>query len=61
MPELRDKKVNFKPLGPKVDIYTIKFKDNACKKTRQKRLAANLAGGGKIQSKSRQSSVLQKG
>mmetsp|Transcript_28522 Transcript_28522/g.42355 ORF Transcript_28522/g.42355 Transcript_28522/m.42355 type:complete len:147 (+) Transcript_28522:1985-2425(+) len=47
MPELRDKKVNFKPVGPEVDIYAIKFKDKAREKARQKRLAAELAAGGK--------------
>jgi len=49
MPELRDKvgKLNFKPAGPDIDIYAIKFKDKNREKARQRRLASELAAGGK--------------
>ena len=52
MPELREKsgklkKLNFTPAGPEVDIYAIRFKDKVREKARQKRLAAELAAGGK--------------
>lgn len=49
MPELRDKvgKINFIPAGPEVDIHAIAFKDKIREKARQKRLAAELAAGGK--------------
>jgi ATP-dependent RNA helicase DDX55/SPB4 len=49
MPELRDKigKLNFKPAGPEIDIYAIQYKDKVREKARQKRLAAELAAGGK--------------
>ena len=49
MPELKDKhrKLNFKPAGPEIDIHAIKFKDKVREKARQKRLAAELAAGGK--------------
>ena len=49
MPELRDKydKLNFTPAGPEVDIYAIQFKDKSRERARQKRLAAELAAGGK--------------
>jgi|EP00979_Chaetoceros_neogracilis_P001601 ATP-dependent RNA helicase DDX55/SPB4 len=49
MPELRDKydKVNFQAAGPEIDIYGIKYKDKVREKARQKRLAAELAAGGK--------------
>ncbi len=49
MPELRDKlgKLNFEPAGPEVDIHSIQYKDKAREKARQKRLAAELAAGGK--------------
>lgn len=49
MPELKDKhtKLSFKPVGPEVDIYAIKFKDRVREKARQKRLAMELATGGK--------------
>ena len=49
MPELKDKvgKLNFKPAGPEVDIHAIKYKDKVREKARQKRLAAELAAGGK--------------
>eukprot|EP01083_Nonionella_stella_P281879 959348_1 len=49
MPELRDKheKLNFKSAGPEVDIFAIQYKDKNREKARQKRLAAELAAGGK--------------
>lgn len=50
MPELRDSKGklrNFTPAGPEVNIYAIAFKDKARESARQKRLAAELAAGGK--------------
>jgi ATP-dependent RNA helicase DDX55/SPB4 len=49
MPELKDKlgKLNFQPAGPEIDIHAIKFKDKVREKARQKRLAAELAAGGK--------------
>ena len=49
MPELRDKlgKINFKPAGPEINIHAISFKDKAREAARQKRLAAELAAGGK--------------
>ncbi|KAL3807670.1 hypothetical protein ACHAXA_000316 [Cyclostephanos tholiformis] len=48
MPELRDKKLlNFVPAGPEVNIHAIPFKDKARESARQKRLAAELAAGGK--------------
>jgi ATP-dependent RNA helicase DDX55/SPB4 len=49
MPELRDKadKLNFKPAGPEIDIYAVAFKDKVREQARQKRLAAELAAGGK--------------
>ena len=49
MPELRDKlgKINFTPAGPEINIHSIAFKDKAREAARQKRLAAELAAGGK--------------
>ena len=50
MPELRDckgKLKHFAPAGPEVDIYAIPFLDKARESARQKRLAAELAAGGK--------------
>lgn len=49
MPELKDKlgKLNFEPAGPEIDIHAIKYKDKVREKARQKRLAAELAAGGK--------------
>lgn len=50
MPELRDTKgklKHFTPAGPEVDIYAIPFLDKARELARQKRLAAELAAGGK--------------
>jgi ATP-dependent RNA helicase DDX55/SPB4 len=48
MPELRDKKLtNFVPAGPEVNIHAIPFKDKARESSRQKRLAVELAAGGK--------------
>ena len=50
MPELRDKnlaKLNFTPAGPEINIHAIPFKDKARESARQKRLAAELAAGGK--------------
>lgn len=49
MPELRDKlgKIDFKPAGPEINIHAISFKDKTREAARQKRLAAELAAGGK--------------
>eukprot|EP00588_Corethron_pennatum_P010927 CAMPEP_0194266580 /NCGR_PEP_ID=MMETSP0169-20130528/1441_1 /TAXON_ID=218684 /ORGANISM="Corethron pennatum, Strain L29A3" /LENGTH=691 /DNA_ID=CAMNT_0039007299 /DNA_START=68 /DNA_END=2143 /DNA_ORIENTATION=+ len=51
MPELRDKIVgglpHFTPAGPDVDIYAIPFLEKPREKARQRRLAAELAAGGK--------------
>jgi len=49
MPELKVHlgKLNFTPAGPEVNIYGIAFKDKVREKARQKRLAAELAAGGK--------------
>ena len=49
MPELKDKlgKLSFTPAGPEIDIHGISFKDKTREKARQKRLAAELAAGGK--------------
>jgi len=49
MPELRDKRniPSFVPAGPEVNIHGIGFKDKIREKSRQKRLAAELASGGK--------------
>lgn len=50
MPELRDckgKLKNFTPAGPEVDIFAIPFTDKEREAARQKRLASELAAGGK--------------
>ena len=50
MPELRDCKGKLKhytPAGPEVDIYAIPYLDKAREAARQKRLATELATGGK--------------
>lgn len=50
MPELRDyngKLKHFVPAGLEVDIYAIPFLDKSREAARQKRLAAELAAGGK--------------
>jgi len=50
MPELREcngKLKHFAPAGPEVDIYAIPFLDKPREAARQKRLAAELAAGGK--------------
>ena len=50
MPELRDckgKLKHFTPSGPEVNIYAIPFLDKARESARQKRLAAEIAAGGK--------------
>ena len=48
MPELRDKTFpNFKPSTDQVDIHAIPFLDKVREAARQKRLAAELAAGGK--------------
>ena len=49
MPELRDKlgKINFQPAGPEIDVFNIPFKDKIREAARQKRLAVELAAGGK--------------
>jgi ATP-dependent RNA helicase DDX55/SPB4 len=66
MPELRDKheKINFKAAGPEIDIYGIKYKDKVREAARQKRLAAELAAGGKnakqIKAEQRMAKKLQK-
>ncbi len=66
MPELRDKhgQLNFKPAGPEIDIHGIKFKDKVRETARQKRLATELAAGGKnakqIKAEQRMAEKLQK-
>ena len=67
MPELRDckgKLRHFTPAGPEVDIYSIAFKDKARESARQKRLAAELAAGGKnakqIKAEQRKAELLRK-
>lgn len=50
MPELRDckgKLKHFAPAGPEIDIHAIPFLDKPREAARQKRLAAELAAGGK--------------
>ena len=48
MPELRDKQLpNFTPAGPDINIHAIAFKDKTREVARQKRLATELAAGGK--------------
>lgn len=50
MPELREsqgKLKHFTPAGPEVNIYGIPFLDKAREAARQKRLAVELAAGGK--------------
>jgi ATP-dependent RNA helicase DDX55/SPB4 len=54
MPELRDvlqrckgRLPNFTPAGPEVDIYAIAYQDKHREAARQKRLAQDLASGGK--------------
>ena len=49
MPELRDhrKLKYFAPAGPEIDIYAIPYLDKPREAARQKRLAAELAAGGK--------------
>eukprot|EP00804_Cyclotella_cryptica_P023594 CCRYP_011938-RC/>CCRYP_011938-RC protein AED:0.14 eAED:0.14 QI:0/0.33/0.25/1/0.33/0.25/4/1048/513 len=49
MPELRDKlgKLNFQAAGPEINIHAIPFIDKHREAARQKRLAAELAAGGK--------------
>lgn len=49
MPELRDKlnKINFQAAGPEINIHAIPFLDKNREAARQKRLAAELAAGGK--------------
>jgi ATP-dependent RNA helicase DDX55/SPB4 len=49
MPELRDKlnQLNFQPAGPEINIHAIPFLDKNREAARQKRLAAELAAGGK--------------
>mmetsp|Transcript_14221 Transcript_14221/g.20003 ORF Transcript_14221/g.20003 Transcript_14221/m.20003 type:complete len:170 (-) Transcript_14221:84-593(-) len=66
MPELRDKDYShsFKPAGPDVNIYAIAYKDKIREKARQKRLAAELAAGGKnakqIKAEQRQAERIQR-
>ena len=66
MPELRDKydKLSFKSAGPEVDIHGIKYKDKVRETARQKRLALEIAAGGKnakqIKAEQRVASKLQK-
>jgi len=67
MPELRDckgKLRHFTPAGPEVNIYAIAFKDKARESARQKRLAAELAAGGKnakqIKAEQRKADLLRK-
>ncbi len=50
MPELRDCKgnlKNFESAGPEIDIYAIPYLDKSREAARQRRLAAELAAGGK--------------
>ena len=50
MAELREcqgKLQNFTPAGPEVDIFAIPFLDKVREEARQKRLAAEIAAGGK--------------
>jgi len=49
MPELRDNKNirNFTPAGPEINIHAISFQSKPRESARQKRLAAELAAGGK--------------
>eukprot|EP00980_Cylindrotheca_fusiformis_P003292 scaffold743_cov117-Cylindrotheca_fusiformis.AAC.11 len=67
MPELRDckgKLKNFTPASRDVNIYKIPFLDRAREAARQKRLAAELAAGGKnakqIKAEERKAEQLQK-
>jgi ATP-dependent RNA helicase DDX55/SPB4 len=67
MPELRDckgKLKHFTPAGPEVDIYAIPYIDKARESARQKRLAAELAAGGKnakqIKAEQRKAEQLQR-
>merc|ERR1711976_384041 len=66
MPELKDKlgKLNFTPAGPEIDIHAIQYKDKVREKARQKRLAAELAAGGKnakqIKAEQRMAAKLQR-
>eukprot|EP00584_Thalassiosira_punctigera_P003803 CAMPEP_0172540996 /NCGR_PEP_ID=MMETSP1067-20121228/11888_1 /TAXON_ID=265564 ORGANISM="Thalassiosira punctigera, Strain Tpunct2005C2" /NCGR_SAMPLE_ID=MMETSP1067 /ASSEMBLY_ACC=CAM_ASM_000444 /LENGTH=834 /DNA_ID=CAMNT_0013326947 /DNA_START=27 /DNA_END=2531 /DNA_ORIENTATION=- len=69
MPELpRDKKqlskLNFVPAGPEVDIHAIPFKNKPREVARRKRLASELAAGGKnakqIKAERRAAELLQK-
>ncbi|KAL3897345.1 MAG: hypothetical protein SGARI_006944 [Bacillariaceae sp.] len=67
MPELRDSKgklKHFTPAGPEVDIYAIPFLDKPREAARQKRLAAELAAGGKnakqIKAEQRKAEQLQR-
>jgi ATP-dependent RNA helicase DDX55/SPB4 len=71
MPELRDvlaknkgKLPRFEPAGPEVDIYAIPYLDKARETARQKRLAQELAAGGKnakqIKAEQRLAQKLQK-
>ena len=67
MPELRDCKGKLKhytPAGPEVDIYAIPYLDKAREAARQKRLATELATGGKnakqIQAEQRKADQLRR-
>jgi len=64
MPELRDKEFATFEKSIDVDIHAIPFKDKAREKARQKRLAAELAAGGKnakqIKAEQRQAERVQK-
>jgi len=69
MPELpRDKsqlaKLNFTPAGPEIDIHSIPFKNKPREVARQKRLASELAAGGKnakqIKAERRAAELIQK-
>lgn len=70
MPELRNsldsrgQLRNFTAAGPEVDIYAIPFLDKAREHARQKRLAAELAAGGKnakqIKAEQRKAELLQR-
>ena len=67
MPELRDckgKLKHFAPAGPEVNIYGIPYLDKGREAARQKRLAAELAAGGKnakqIKAEQKKAELLQK-
>lgn len=67
MPELRDDKgklKHFRPAGPEVNIFSIPYLDKSREAARQKRLAEELAAGGKnakqIKAEQRKAEQLQR-